>query len=49
MHNVNFNIVLTTDPRHEKTCLRGFRSGETQIGLLSLTVKLESGNVEYRN
>ena len=30
------------EPRHEKTCLRGFRLGKTQTGLLSSRNKLES-------
>ena len=29
------HIVNLFEPRHEKTCLRGFRPGETQTGLLS--------------
>ena len=29
------SIVQLLEPRHEKTCIRGFRSGNTQTGLLS--------------
>ena len=28
-------LVITNEPRHEKTCLQGFRPGTTQTGLLS--------------
>ena len=28
-------IILLYEPRHEKTCLRGFRPGKTQTSLLS--------------
>ena len=28
-------VLLLYEPRHEKTCLRGFRPGKTQTGLLS--------------
>ena len=28
-------IIQTNVPRHEKICLRGFRPGKTQTGLLS--------------
>ena len=35
--------------RHEKTCLRRFRPGKTQTGLLSYRDKLETGNFGYRN
>ena len=30
------------EPRHDKTCLRGFRPGMAQTGLLSYKDKLES-------
>ena len=30
------------EPRHEKTCLRGFRPGMTQTGLLNCRDKLEA-------
>ena len=48
------SVVVTTvrvinEPRHEKTCLRGFRPGETQTGLLSYRSQLESWNFGYRN
>ena len=29
------NINTLNEPRHEKPCLRGFRPGKTQIGLLN--------------
>ena len=29
------SVELTCEPRHEKTCLRGFRPGKTQTGMLS--------------
>ena len=35
------------EPHYEKTCLRGFRSGETWTGLLSHRDKLESCNFGY--
>ena len=36
------------EPRHEKTCLRGFRPGPTQTGLCSLRRQLEAGNFGFR-
>ena len=33
---------IVNEPRHEKTCLRGFRPGKTQTGLLSYRDKLEA-------
>ena len=29
------SLLYLHEPRHEKTCLRGFRPGKTQTGLLS--------------
>ena len=34
--------LIFNEPRHEKTCLRGFRPGKTQTSLLSYRDKLES-------
>ena len=47
LHNVTTvvkvrTILFTFEPRHEKTCLRVFRSGKTQTGLLRYRDKLES-------
>ena len=39
--------VVQNEPRHEKTCLRGFRPGKTQTGLLSYRDKLESLNFGF--
>ena len=36
-----------SEHRHEKTCLRGFRRGKTQTGLLSYRDKLESCNFGF--
>ena len=36
--------ALQYEPRHEKTCLWGFRPGKTQTSLLSYRDKLESWN-----
>ena len=33
---------LSTEPRHKKTCLRGFRPDKTRTGQLSYRVQLES-------
>ena len=38
--------LVLIEPRHEKTCLQGSRSGKTQTGLLSYRDKLESLNIE---
>ena len=35
-------LIKPYESPHEKTCLRGFRPGETQAGLLSNRDKLES-------
>ena len=35
-------VMLLLEPRHEKTCLRGFRPGKTQTSLLSHRDQLES-------
>ena len=32
---INLFDIPTNEPRHEKTCLRDFRPGKTQTGLLS--------------
>ena len=40
-----FVVILfhaSTEPRHEKTCLRGFRPGKTRTGLLGYRDKIES-------
>ena len=37
----------TTEPHHEKICLRGFRPGKTKIGLLSYRDQLEYWNCGY--
>ena len=37
------------EPRHEKTCLRGFRPSKTQAGLISYRDYLEACNFGYRN
>ena len=31
----DYNVNFINEPRHEKTCLRGFRSGKTQTSLLN--------------
>ena len=36
------------EPRSEKTSLRGFRPGPTQIGLYKQTRWLEAGNFVFR-
>ena len=41
MRSWNHN-AMKSKPRHEKTCLRGFQPGKTQIGLLSYRDQLES-------
>ena len=38
-------VLVLYEPRHEKTCLWGFRPGKTQTGLLSYRDQLESWNV----
>ena len=38
---------VSTEPRHEKTCLRGFRPGQTQTGLLRNKDQLESRNFGF--
>ena len=38
---------LQYEPRHKKTCLRGFRPGKTQTGMLSYRDKLESWNFGF--
>ena len=35
-------VCVLNEPRHEKTCLRGFQPGKTQTGLLSYRDQLES-------
>ena len=40
----NYKLI---EPRHEKTCIRGFRPGKTQTGLLSYRDQLESRNFGF--
>ena len=37
------------EPRHKKTCLRGFLPGKTQTGLLSYRDAIECSNVGFSN
>ena len=39
--------MVLFEPRHEKTCLRGFRPGKTQTSLLSYRDKLEAWTFGY--
>ena len=39
---------LIIEPRHEKTCLWGWRPGKTQTGLFSSRDQLGSWNIEFR-
>ena len=32
---VSNHLIIIIEPRHEKTCIRGFRPGKTQTGLQS--------------
>ena len=41
------SYVIWASSRHKKTCLRGFRLGETQTSLLSYRDKLESWNFGF--
>ena len=48
------NLTITdethiNDPRCKKTCLRGFRSGQTQIGLCNHRRNLDARNFDFRN
>ena len=40
---------LLIEPRHKKTCLRGFWPGKTQTSLCSYRTYLEAWNFGYRN
>ena len=47
-HVALFQVSKINEPRCEKTGLRGFRPGPTQIGLYSHRRWLEAGNFGFR-
>ena len=50
---IAFHLLIVNskmnEPLHEKTCLRGLRSGKTQTDLLSYRDQLEAWNFKYEN
>ena len=42
-----FQLLTLSEPRHERTCLRGFRPGKTQTSLLCDRDQLESWNLGF--
>ena len=46
--DILFALILLNEPRREKTCLPGFRPGQTQMGLYRDRRWIETGNFKFR-